>query len=502
MSCEHDGESCRSEMPSSCQLLSDHSPSRRLRRSSLAGLYSDCVGGVADASSSRHEYIGYYEIVLIGCCVCSPSSFILESPPVDVKRSCCACACCFVDFSVGVSANCSAVFSDVIACVPFAGVCDQLSICSSDAPVTSLCHDILRGDSLITEHYRVDELKCSMRLGGILSILEVVYREVMILSGPCACVDLVPGSEYGWRLCSCDGCVSECGVRRCDIVALPHLAGFSCMYDGMSSEHVYDIVYPDCHVACAGAAVGSFMWAACLAGCVHSSLSSLPIATLFRAFSAGYLAVYASACHECDGSPSNSEYDGSECGSDCSLLPPPPPPPRLLMMMIFTCLMGIQATVLTLSMTQIPSNVMHKFMFSIHYHVYVLFGFVSCYLSLVCVYDSLSFCSVASFSLYILMCRALPPTLRKEHRHVGVKFVLVRNYTHVAPPVAPQADGREDICIYIYIYIYDCVTFLLCEFQCFLYIYIYIYIYVCVSFYYIQDWYANYYILKRAPNTI
>ena len=87
--------SLQSDMPSSYQLLSDHSPSRRMRRSSLAGLYCDSVGGVADASSSRHECIGYYEIVLIGCCVCSPSSFILESPPVDVKRSCCACACCF-----------------------------------------------------------------------------------------------------------------------------------------------------------------------------------------------------------------------------------------------------------------------------------------------------------------------------------------------------------------------------------------------------------------------
>ena len=53
----------RFELPSFCQLLCNHGPSRRSRRSSLAGLYSDSVGGVADASSSRHEFerIDYYE---------------------------------------------------------------------------------------------------------------------------------------------------------------------------------------------------------------------------------------------------------------------------------------------------------------------------------------------------------------------------------------------------------------------------------------------------------
>ena len=45
----------RFELPSFCQLLCNHGPSRRSRRSSLAGLCSDSVGGVADASSSRHS---------------------------------------------------------------------------------------------------------------------------------------------------------------------------------------------------------------------------------------------------------------------------------------------------------------------------------------------------------------------------------------------------------------------------------------------------------------
>ena len=45
-------------VPSFCQLLCNHGPSRRSRRSSLAGLCSDSVGGVANASSSWHNSSG------------------------------------------------------------------------------------------------------------------------------------------------------------------------------------------------------------------------------------------------------------------------------------------------------------------------------------------------------------------------------------------------------------------------------------------------------------
>jgi len=43
------------ELPIRCQLLCSHGPSCRLRRSSLAGLYGDRVGGAADASLFRHS---------------------------------------------------------------------------------------------------------------------------------------------------------------------------------------------------------------------------------------------------------------------------------------------------------------------------------------------------------------------------------------------------------------------------------------------------------------
>ena len=103
----------RFEVPSFCQLLCNHGPSRRSRRSSLAGLCSDSVGGVADASSSRHSSLACSPssgfsisdfIFVGGSCVCSLPSIsclVSESAPPEYHvcvcfcfaRSCCVSAC-------------------------------------------------------------------------------------------------------------------------------------------------------------------------------------------------------------------------------------------------------------------------------------------------------------------------------------------------------------------------------------------------------------------------
>ncbi len=158
----------------------------------------------------------------------------------------------------------------------------------------------------------VDAVGYSMLLGGILSALEVVYSEVSVLFGPCICVCALHGNDYGWRLCSCAECMVDVGFRKCDAFSLPQLAGLQITCCPMSSEHVYDIVYEHWHEEFEGACVGSFMWAASLAGLVHSSLSSSHYAALFHSFNIGLFAVNAvNACafNECPGPPSTVGHD-------------------------------------------------------------------------------------------------------------------------------------------------------------------------------------------------
>ncbi len=161
-----------------------------------------------------------------------------------------------------------------------------------------------------------DAVGYSMLLGGILSVLDVVASEVSVLLGPCICAGALSGNEYGWRLCSCVDCTRECGIRNCNAVALPQLAGLHISCCSMSSEHLYDVLFDCWHDSYDGASAGSFMWAANLAGLVHSSLSSSHSAALFHSFSVGFLAVNEDACYECDGPPSDKACDGSICGSE------------------------------------------------------------------------------------------------------------------------------------------------------------------------------------------
>ncbi len=191
----------RFELPSFCQLLCNHGPSRRLRRSSLAGLYSDSVGGVADASSIRHngngEASGPAEsgsagskfqisersekfdvdlcvvndlICVFGCCVCStPACSWLAVETFSPEYHICVCfgfarSCC-------VSACSSACIGACVAFVPFE--CQEVRILGC---CVSSCSTNYFGISCQKLMYVVDdfdECPCAVAtyLGGVLCAL-------------------------------------------------------------------------------------------------------------------------------------------------------------------------------------------------------------------------------------------------------------------------------------------------------------------------------------------
>ncbi len=220
-------------------------------------------------------------------------------------------ACCLAR-SYDCSSACSSASSGfVVACAPCADFGAQLSYGSS-APVFSLFHSILREDLLISGSCVDPVLGYSMLLGGILRTLDFVYSEVNILFGNCICACASHGLVHGWRLCSCAECALDLGARKFDAFALPVLAGLQVICCPMSSEHLYDIVYEHSHETYEGACVGSFMWAACFAGLVHSSLSLLYEASRSCSFSSVIFAVNVdnvNARLERRGPPSVEGYD-------------------------------------------------------------------------------------------------------------------------------------------------------------------------------------------------